>query len=104
MQVSEFDDGFEDDPSAREHAEQMLGEAIMGAPIRALDPRPAVSVPESTPIREAVRLMLDRQIGAVLVARNGREPRCQREGPLQPVGGRVSAALRVDAPTRCNAP
>jgi CBS domain-containing protein len=50
----------------------MLGEAIMGAPIRALDPRPAVSVPESTPIREAVRLMLDRQIGAVLVARNGR--------------------------------
>lgn len=72
MSVSEFDDGFEDDPSAREHAEQMLGEAIMGAPIRALDPRPAVSVPESTPIREAVRLMLDRQIGAVLVARNGR--------------------------------
>src|SRR5882672_5705372 len=72
MNLSEFDDGFEDDPSAREHAEQMLGEAIMGAPIRALDPCPAVSIPESTPIREAVQLMLDRQIGAVLVERSGR--------------------------------
>jgi CBS domain-containing protein len=72
MNLSEFDDAYDDDTSAREREEQMLGEAILGAPIQALDPRPAVSVVESTSIREAIRLMLDRQIGAVLVARDGR--------------------------------
>ena len=72
MTLSEFDDAYDDDPSSRERAEQMLGEAILGAPIRALEPQPAVSVPESTSIREAIRLMLDRQIGAVLVVRDGR--------------------------------
>lgn len=72
MSLSEFDDAYEDDTSARDRDEQMLGEAILNAPIRALDPQPAVCVPESTPIREAIQLMLERQIGAVLVTREGR--------------------------------
>jgi len=72
MTLSEFDEAYEDDPSARERAEQRLGEAILDAPISALEPRPAVSIPESTSVRDAVRLMLDRQIGAVLVVRDGR--------------------------------
>ena len=72
MNVSEFDEAYEDDTSGRDREEQMLGEAILGAPIRALDPQPAVCVPESTPIREAIQLMLGRQIGAVLVERDGR--------------------------------
>ena len=72
MNLSEFDEAYEDDTSGRERAEQMLGETILGATIRALEPQPAVCVPESTPIREAIRLMLGRQIGAVLVERDGR--------------------------------
>src|SRR6266567_4629992 len=72
MNLSEFDEAYEDDTSGRDREEQMLGEAILGAPIRALDPQPAVCVPESTPIREAIQLMLGRQIGAVLVEREGR--------------------------------
>jgi CBS domain-containing protein len=72
MNLSEFDEAYEDDTSGRDRQEQMLGEAILGARIRALDPQPAVCVPESTPIREAIQLMLGRQIGAVLVERDGR--------------------------------
>jgi CBS domain-containing protein len=72
MGMSEFDDAYDDDTGAREREEQRLGEAIMGAPIRALEPRRAVSVPESATIREAIALMLDRQIGAVLVVKDGR--------------------------------
>lgn len=72
MQISEFDDAYDDDNSAREREEQMLGETILGAPIHALEPRPAVGVPESMPIREAIRLMLEREIGAVLVVRDGK--------------------------------
>jgi CBS domain-containing protein len=72
MGISEFDDAYDDDTSARDREEQRLGEAILGAPIRALDPRPPVTVPESATIRDAIRLMLEREIGAVLVVRDGR--------------------------------
>lgn len=72
MQLSEFDDAHEDDTSARDLEEQRLGAAILGAPIRALDPRRAVTVPETTTIREAIHLMLDGEMGAVLVVRDGR--------------------------------
>ena len=72
MGRSEFDDAYEDDPTAREREEQRLGEAILGAPIQALDPRSAVTVPETATIRDAIHLMLDREIGAVLVVRDGR--------------------------------
>ena len=72
MGISEFDDAYDDDTSARDRDEQRLGEAILDAPIRALDPRPAVTLTESTTIRDAIQLMLDREIGAVLVVREGR--------------------------------
>lgn len=73
MGISEFEEAYEeDDPVQREREEQKLGAAILNAPIRALEPRPAASVPESATIREAIELMLDRGIGAVLVEREGR--------------------------------
>ena len=72
MGISEFDDAYDDDTTGREREEQHLGEAILSAPIRALDPRPAVVVDEGTPIRETIDLMLHRRIGAVLVVREGR--------------------------------
>ncbi|MFI5184078.1 MAG: cyclic nucleotide-binding/CBS domain-containing protein, partial [Vicinamibacteria bacterium] len=72
MRLSEFDDAHEDDTTARDIEEQRLGEAILGAPIRALDPRKAVTVPETTTVREAIHLMLDGEMGAVLVVRDGR--------------------------------
>jgi CBS domain-containing protein len=74
MSQSEFDDAFDDegeeDSLAREA--RRLGEGILGSAIRALEPRKAVTIPESTPIRDAIRLMLEREIGAVLVERDGR--------------------------------
>jgi CBS domain-containing protein len=72
MNLSEFDEAYEDDTSAREREEHMLGEAILNVAIRDLDPRPAVSVDKSTPVREAIRLMLENRIGAVLVVAEGR--------------------------------
>jgi CBS domain-containing protein len=72
MGTSEFDDAYEDDLGPREGEEQRLGEAILNAHIRALDPRPAAMVPETATVREAIRLMLDRDAGAVLVMRAGR--------------------------------
>jgi CBS domain-containing protein len=72
MGISEFDDAYDDDTDAREREEQRLGEAVLSAHIRALDPRPAVVVSESTTIRETIDLMLHRRIGAVLVVREGR--------------------------------
>lgn len=72
MGLSEFDDGYEDDPVRVEREEQGLGERILNAPIRALDPQPAVKIPASAAIREAIRTMLEREIGAVLVERDGR--------------------------------
>jgi CBS domain-containing protein len=72
MGISEFDEAYEDDPSVREIDEQRLGEAILGSTIRTLEPRPAVCVTESTSVRDAIRLMLEKEIGAVLVERGGR--------------------------------
>jgi CBS domain-containing protein len=72
MGISEFDDAYEDDHSQRERQEQRLGEAILNAHIRALEPRPAASVKEGATIREAIQLMLEREAGAVLIERGGR--------------------------------
>jgi CBS domain-containing protein len=72
MHASEFDEAWEDDFSATEREEQELGEVILNAPIRALEPPPAVVVPESAPIDSVIETMLDRGLGAVLVQREGR--------------------------------
>lgn len=72
MGVSEFEDAYEDDPDQQAREEQKLGEAILNAPIRALVPRPAVAVPETATIRQAIQGMLAQGIGAVLVERDGR--------------------------------
>jgi len=73
MGQSEFDDAFDDDDGTSfGRAARRLGEGILGSTIRALEPRKAVSVPEATPIRDTIRLMLEREIGAVLVERDGR--------------------------------
>jgi signal-transduction protein with cAMP-binding, CBS, and nucleotidyltransferase domain len=72
MGSSEWDEAYEDDQSPREREEQKLGEAILNAPIQALDPGAAITVSESTSIRDAIQLMLDRNIGAVLVEQEGR--------------------------------
>jgi CBS domain-containing protein len=71
MGMSEFDEAYEDDP-ARELDEQRLGEAILESTIRSLEPRPPVCVPQTATIREAIRLMLEKEIGAVLVESGGR--------------------------------
>jgi CBS domain-containing protein len=72
MGISEFDEAYEDDPTIRELDEQRLGEAILSSTIRSLEPRPAVCVSETATIRDAIRLMLDKEIGAVLVEQDGR--------------------------------
>src|SRR5260370_14744931 len=72
MGISEFDDAYEDDHSPRERQEQRLGEASLSAPIRALEPRAAASVKEGATIREAIQVMLEREVGAVLIERGGR--------------------------------
>jgi CBS domain-containing protein len=73
MEISEFADAYdEDDPTQRTEEERGLGSAILNAPIRALDPRPAAQVPENASVREAIRLMLEHGIGAVLVVRERR--------------------------------
>lgn len=71
MERSEFDEAYEDDTSPREGEERRLGEAILGAAIRSLEPQPAVSVPGSATIREAIAAMLDHGIGAILVVDEG---------------------------------
>lgn len=72
MGMSEFDDAYEDEPNEYELEEQELGEAILGATIRDLEPHPAAMVKESASIRQAIQVMLDRNLGAVLVEREGR--------------------------------
>ena len=64
---SEFDESYLDDPSQREHDEQRLGDAILNSPLATLEPKPAVTVSADTTIREAIAVMLDSSIGAVLV-------------------------------------
>ena len=72
MGSSEFDEAYEDDDSSRENEERRLGEAILNASIRDLAPRPALTLPDSAPVGDAVRLMRDERIGAVLVTRDDR--------------------------------
>jgi CBS domain-containing protein len=73
MGVSEFDDAWEDeDESALAREAGRLGEGILGCAIRALEPKSAVCVTEDTPIRDALALMVERDIGAVLVEREGK--------------------------------
>jgi CBS domain-containing protein len=72
MTSSEFDESYEDDPSGRERTEQQLGEAILNAPIRVLEPQPAVTLREEATIGDAIRIMLEKRIGAVLVLREGK--------------------------------
>src|SRR5262245_30186867 len=72
MGSSEFEEAYEDDEQPRESEERRLGEAILNASIRDLDPRPALTLPDSAPLGEAVRMMRDERIGAVLVTRDQR--------------------------------
>lgn len=72
MGMSEFDDGYEDEPNEYELEEQELGEAILGATIRDLEPRPAATVKETASIREAIQVLVERNVGAVLVERDGK--------------------------------
>ena len=72
MDTSEFDEAYEDDTSRREAEERKLGEKILGASLRALSPRPAVTMSETTSIEDAVQLMLEQKIGAVLITKDAR--------------------------------
>jgi CBS domain-containing protein len=74
MNLSEFDDGFDDvTPRPRSLAdEQKLGEGILNASIRQLEPKAAISVDETASIQEAIQLMLDHKVGAMLVVRGGK--------------------------------
>jgi CBS domain-containing protein len=73
MGTSEFDDAWEDeDDGALVREARRLGEGILGSSIRALEPRSAVCVSEATSIRDALALMVERDIGAVLVEREGK--------------------------------
>jgi len=72
MHTSEFEEAWEDDPTSLEREEQQLGEVILGAPIRELEPPAPVTVAESASIQWVIQLMLDRGLGAVLVQREGR--------------------------------
>jgi len=97
MGVSEFDDAYEDDPTRREREEQRLGAAILDSPIRALEPRPAIAVAETTTIEDAVRLMLESEVGALLVTR-GEHPVgifTERDVLRRVVGARVPLSQPV---------
>jgi CBS domain-containing protein len=72
MHASEFDEAWEDDFSATEREEQELGQFVLSAPIRDMEPPEAVLVPESASIDSVIQTLLDRSLGAVLVQREGR--------------------------------
>jgi CBS domain-containing protein len=72
MGPSEFDDAYEDGAEMGGRDAQRLGETILDAPIRALEPKPAATVPETATIREAIQVLLDHDVGAVLVVRGGK--------------------------------
>jgi CBS domain-containing protein len=72
METSEFDEAYGDDPERGEAEERRLGERILNARIGELGPPVAVTVPDSATIRQAIQVMVDRRIGAVLVEREGR--------------------------------
>lgn len=72
MGESEFDEAYEDDPGPHEREENDLGQGILEATVRDLEPKAAVSVRPGATIRRAVELMLERNIGAVVVERDRR--------------------------------
>jgi CBS domain-containing protein len=72
MHLSEFDEAWDDDLTSREREEQQLGEVVLSAPIRELEPPAAVFVAESASIESVIKLMLEQGLGAVLVQREGR--------------------------------
>lgn len=75
MAASEFDEAYDDDDPAdrdRERESRRLAETLLTAPIRALAPHAAVTVAPTATIDEAIRLMLEHGIGAVLVEDEGR--------------------------------
>jgi signal-transduction protein with cAMP-binding, CBS, and nucleotidyltransferase domain len=71
MESSEFDEAYDDDDARQAEAERRLGERILNARISELSPPAAVMVPESATIREAIQVMLDRGVGAVLIGSAG---------------------------------
>ncbi len=72
MHSSEFNEAWEDDPVSREREEQHLGEVVLSATIRELEPAAAVLVTESASIESVIQQMLEQGLGAVLVQREGR--------------------------------
>jgi CBS domain-containing protein len=72
MGLSEFDEAWEDDLEPAEVDPRRLGETLTGAPIRSLEPRPALTLAPEAPVREALALMTHQAIGAVLVTRDDR--------------------------------
>ena len=66
----EDQDSYEDDPLERQHQREALElrEAILDAEIGAIESPPAISVPPTMSIRDACRLMIDKRIGALLIA------------------------------------
>lgn len=71
MGNSEFAEAHGDAAPGRRE-QQRLGEAILEARINDLDTYPALVVPESASVGDAIRLMVERHVGAVLVVRDGR--------------------------------
>jgi CBS domain-containing protein len=71
MGISEFDEAWEDDPDRTREQERRVGEAVLSASIRTLEPHEAVTVPADASIGEAIRIMLDKGIGALLVVADG---------------------------------
>lgn len=72
MGSSEFDDAYEDDLVSDETEVRRLGESILNATIRDLDPRPPLALPGTARVGDAIRVMRDERIGAVLVTREER--------------------------------
>jgi CBS domain-containing protein len=70
--ASEFDEAWDDDFSATEREEQELGQFILNAPIREMEPPAAMLVPETASIESVIQVMLEKGLGAVLVQREGR--------------------------------
>jgi CBS domain-containing protein len=71
LAASEFEEAH-GGPVPGRREEQRLGEAILEARISDLDTYPALVVPESASVGDAIRLMVDRHVGAILVVRGTR--------------------------------
>lgn len=71
MAASEFDEAYEAEPGQYEREEESLGQAILDATVRDLEPKPAATLREMGTIRAAVQLMLEKRLGAILVEREG---------------------------------